>query len=126
MRFGNYFGGYSNSKTAEFVQNIFKTIRKYKGAAVAITQDVKDLFSLDDGKYGRGILTNSEIKIAFSLEKQNIKLLKEYIELSEKEEIEISNLDKGIAWLIAKKDRVILKVEASKAEHTVIIGGDVK
>lgn len=124
MKYGSYFGGYSNSKTAEFVQNLFKTIRKYKGAAVAITQDIKDLFYLDDGKYGRGILTNSEIKIAFSLEKQNIKILNEYIELSEKETLEIANLDKGIAWIIAKKDRAILKVEASKAEHAIIIGGD--
>jgi len=32
---------------------IFKTIRKYGGSGVAITQDVSDLFSLEDGAYGK-------------------------------------------------------------------------
>ena len=33
--------------------DIFKTIRKYGGSAVAITQDVSDLFSLEKGIYGK-------------------------------------------------------------------------
>lgn len=39
-------------ETAEFVFKLFKTIRKYGGAATAITQDINDFFSLDDGKFG--------------------------------------------------------------------------
>ena len=39
-------------ETAEFVFKLFKTIRKYGGAATAITQDINDFFSLEDGKFG--------------------------------------------------------------------------
>ena len=38
----------SNKYVASFIYKIFKTIRKYGGSAVAITQDVSDLFSLDN------------------------------------------------------------------------------
>lgn len=37
----------SNKYVASFIYKIFKTIRKYSGSAVAITQDVSDLFSLE-------------------------------------------------------------------------------
>ena len=52
----------SNKFVASFIYKIFKTIRKYGGSAVAITQDVSDLFSLDNGAYGKSILNNSSIK----------------------------------------------------------------
>jgi type IV secretory pathway VirB4 component len=41
----------SNKDVAGFIYKIFKTIRKYGGSSVAITQDISDLFSLDDGVY---------------------------------------------------------------------------
>ena len=74
----------SNKEVASFVFKIFKTIRKYGGSGVAITQDVSDLFSLEDGVYGKAILNNSSIKSFFSLEEENIKLLSQYTNLSEK------------------------------------------
>ena len=41
----------SNKEVASFIYKIFKTIRKYGGSASAITQDISDLFSLEDGIY---------------------------------------------------------------------------
>ena len=41
----------SNKEVAGFIYKIFKTIRKYGGSSVAITQDVSDLFSLENGIY---------------------------------------------------------------------------
>ncbi len=41
----------SNKEVASFIYKIFKTIRKYGGSSVAITQDVSDLFSLEEGTY---------------------------------------------------------------------------
>lgn len=38
----------SNQYVASFIYKIFKTIRKYGGSAVAITQDISDLFSLEN------------------------------------------------------------------------------
>ena len=77
----------SNKNVAGFVYKIFKTIRKYGGSAVAITQDISDLFSLEEGNFGKSILNNTSIKNFFSLEEENIKVLKKYTNISEKEEI---------------------------------------
>ena len=51
-------GAGSNSLAAEFCLEIFKIIRGYGGAAIAATQDLNDFFSLDGGKYGKGIINN--------------------------------------------------------------------
>ena len=74
----------SNREVAGFIYKIFKTIRKYGGSAVAITQDVEDLFSLENGTYGKSILNNSSIKNIFSLEEENILILGKYTNLTEK------------------------------------------
>ena len=55
----------SNKEVASFIYKIFKTIRKYGGSSVAITQDISDLFSLENGIYGKSILNNSSIKSFF-------------------------------------------------------------
>ena len=62
----------SNKEVASFIYKIFKTIRKYGGSSVAITQDISDIFSLDSGTYGKSILNNSSIKTFFALEEENI------------------------------------------------------
>ena len=38
----------ANKEVAGFIYKIFKTIRKYGGSSIAITQDISDLFSLED------------------------------------------------------------------------------
>ena len=45
----------SNKEVASFIYKIFKTIRKYGGSGVAITQDISDIFSLENGAYGKSI-----------------------------------------------------------------------
>lgn len=110
----------SNSETANFVYKIFKTIRKYGGAATAITQDVNDFFSLEDGKYGRGILNNSSIKAIFQLEENDIQILKENINLSEEEVYKIQMAKRGECLLYAGSSHVLVKIEASAKEHEYI------
>ncbi|MBO5004920.1 MAG: ATP-binding protein [Clostridia bacterium] len=114
----------SNKNVASFVYKIFKTIRKYGGSAVAITQDVVDLFSLDNGSYGKSILNNSSNKVFFSLEEENIKTLEVYSNLSSKEKIEIKSLKRGECLLFAGDDHILTKVESSDIEKR-IVGGDV-
>src|SRR5574344_2382275 len=79
----------SNKEVASFIYKIFKTIRKYGRSAVAITQDISDLFSLENGTYGRSLINNSEIKAFFNLEEDNIKILEKYSDISNQEKIEI-------------------------------------
>ena len=110
----------SNKEVASFIYKIFKTIRKYGGSGVAITQDVSDLFSLDGGTYGKSILNNSSIKNFFSLEEENIKVLSENINLSEKEKIEIKSLKRGEALMLVGDDHTLVKIEASEKEKKLI------
>ena len=110
----------SNKDVASFIYKIFKTIRKYGGSAVAITQDVYDLFSLDNGTYGKSILNNSSIKTFFSLEEENILLLEKYTNLSEKEKIEIKSLKRGECLLFAGNDHILTKIESDDYEKEII------
>ena len=112
----------SNKNVASFIYKIFKTIRKYGGSAVAITQDVSDLFSLDDGVYGKSILNNSSIKNFFSLEEENINILQKYENISEREKIEIKSLKRGEALMIVGDDHIVAKIESADFENKIIVG----
>ena len=98
----------SNKNVAAFVYKIFKTIRKYGGSGVAITQDISDLFSLDNGDFGRSIINNSEFKIFFNLEEENIKILSNVTDLSETEKIEIKGLGRGESLMFIGKEHIIV------------------
>lgn len=110
----------SNKEVASFIYKIFKTIRKYGGSGVAITQDISDLFSLENGIYGRSILSNSSIKSFFLLEENNIKILSENVDLSEKEKIEIKSLKRGESLMFIGDNHILLKVECSESEKEII------
>ncbi len=110
----------SNMNVASFIYKIFKTIRKYGGSAVAITQDISDLFSLENGIYGKSILNNSSMKTFFSLEEENIKILSEYANLSEKEKIEIKSLKRGECLMFVGENHILTKIESSEIEKKMI------
>ncbi len=112
----------SNKDVASFIYKIFKTIRKYGGSSVAITQDISDIFSLDNGTYGRSILNNSSIKTFFALEEENIKILAEYANLTEKEKVEIKSLKRGECLMFVGEDHILTKIECSDAEMQIVEG----
>ncbi len=115
-------GATSNKNVASFIYKIFKTIRKYGGSGIAITQDVSDIFSLDNGTYGKSILNNSSIKTFFALEEENIKVLGENTNLSEKEKIEIKSLKRGECLMFVGEDHILTKIQASEMEKKIIEG----
>ena len=112
----------SNKEVASFIYKIFKTIRKYSGSSVAITQDISDIFSLENGTYGKSILNNSSIKTFFALEEENIKILSEFTNLSEKEKIEIKSLKRGECLMFVGEDHILTKIESSELERQIIEG----
>ena len=111
----------SNKEVAGFIYKIFKTIRKYGGTGIAITQDVSDLFGLENGAYGKSILNNSSIKVFFSLEEENINILSNNTNLSEKEKVEIKSLRKGECMMFIDKEHLLVKIECSDYEKKLII-----
>ena len=112
----------SNKEVASFIYKIFKTIRKYGGSSVAITQDISDIFSLENGIYGKSILNNSSIKTFFALEEENIKILSEFANLSEKEKVEIKSLKRGECLMFVGENHILTKIECSKAEKEILEG----
>ena len=113
-------GSTSNKHVASFIYKIFKTIRKYGGSAHGISQDVLDLFSLEEGIYGKSLLSNSEIKIIFSLEQENITLLKRYIDISDEEMEKIKKLRQGECVLQTVESKTYMKVESTEVESEII------
>ena len=113
----------SNKDVESLLYKIFKTIRKYGGSAVAITQDVSDLFSLENGTYGRSILNNSSIKNFFSLEEENLNILQQYENISDREKIEIKSLKRGETLMIVGDDHIVTRIESADFEDEIITGG---
>ena len=114
----------SNKDVASFIYKIFKTIRKYGGSGVAITQDVSDLFSLEEGTYGKSILNNSSMKIFFNLEEENIKVLEKYIDISNKEKIEIKSFKRGECLMFIGREHILTKIESGIFEKEIIGGNE--
>lgn len=113
-------GSSGNARAANFVYKIFKTIRKYGGAGTAITQDVSDFFALEGGKYGKAIVNNSKLKFILQLEEEDVKILKNILNLSEEEEAKVQGFERGTGLFYAGKNHVAIKVEASPREHELI------
>ncbi len=110
----------SNKDVASFIYKIFKTIRKYGGSSVAITQDISDIFSLENGSYGKSILNNSSIKTFFALEEENIKILEKYTNLSEKEKIEIKSLKRGECLTFVGDEHILNRICVADFEREII------
>lgn len=110
----------NNAESANFVYKMFKTIRKYGGAVTAITQDINDFFTLQEGKFGKGILNNSSVKTIFQLEENDLKLLKENLNLSEEEILKIPNSRRGQCLICAGTNHVEVKVVSSEKEHECV------
>ena len=110
----------SNKNVASFIYKIFKTIRKYGGSAVAATQDISDLFGLEDGIFGKSILNNSSIKSFFALEEENIKILKQYTNISDKEAIDIKSLRRGECLMMVGEDHILAQIDSADYEKNII------
>lgn len=113
--------GASSTRTAAgFCLTIFKTIRGFGGAAIAATQDLSDFFGLDDGKYGRAIINNSQNKIILNLEPDEAKYVEEVLKLTKNETRLISHFNRGEALICSNNNKVPVNIIASKKEEAMI------
>ena len=113
-------GASSNKMAAEFCLTIFKTIRGFGGSAVAATQDLSDFFGLDDGRYGRAIINNSQNKIVLNLEYDEAEYVREVLKLSKTELRSITRFERGEALVCSGNNKVPVMVKASKSEQEMI------
>lgn len=113
-------GASSNKQAAEFCLTIFKTIRGFGGAAIAVTQDLSDFFGLDDGKYGRAIINNSKNKIILNLEPDEAEYVRETLKLTRTEIRSITQFKRGEALVYSSNSKIPIVVKASKVEQEMI------
>lgn len=113
-------GANSNPLAAGFVQEMVKTIRGLGGIAITSTQGMQDLFSLDNGKYGKGILDSSRIKLIMQMEEQEARLIQEKLNLSEEEVRQITRFRRGEGLLCIGYNHVPIAFHATKKEYDAI------
>ena len=113
-------GASSNKMAAEFCLTVFKTIRGFGGAAVAATQDLSDFFGLDDGRYGRAIINNSQNKIVLNLEYDEAQYVREVLRLSDAEMRSVTHFERGEALVCSGNNKAPVAIKASKTEHDMI------
>jgi hypothetical protein len=113
-------GASSNRLAAEFVLEIFKIIRGYGGSAVCATQDLNDFFSLDDGKYGKGIINNAKTKIILNLEDEEAGRVQSVLRLSEAEVMEITHFERGNGLISTNNNNITVEFKSSRLEKELI------
>ena len=99
---------------------IFKVIRGYGGAAIAATQDIGDFFSLDDGKYGKGVINNSRIKFILQLEEDEAFTVQKHLSLSDEEAMQVIRNNRGEALLCANRNKLVIDIKASPYVYDLI------
>ena len=113
-------GANSNPLAAGFVQEMVKTIRGLGGIAVTSTQGMQDLFGLDGGKYGKGILDSSRIKLVMQMEEQEARLIQNVLNLSEDEVRQITRFRRGEGLLCIGYNHVPIAFHATEREYNAI------
>lgn len=113
-------GANSNPLAAGFVQEMVKTIRGLGGIAVTSTQGMQDLFGLDGGKYGKGILDSSRIKLVMQMEEQEARLIQGVLNLSEDEVRQITRFRRGEGLLCIGYNHVPVQFHATQKEYDAI------
>lgn len=112
-------GAGANKLAANYVQEIFRLIRGFGGAAIQATQDLSSSFS-DGGKYGKEILNLSSFKIILHLEEDEAFTAQKYLSLSDEETMQIIRNGRGEALLCANKNKVCIDIKASPLMYNLI------
>ena len=113
-------GANSNPLAAGYIQEMVKTIRGLGGIAITSTQGMQDLFSLDNGKYGKGILDSSRIKVIMQMEEQEARLIQGVLNLSEEEVRQITRFRRGEGLLCIGYNHVPIAFYATQKEYDAI------
>ena len=113
-------GASSNPLAAGFVLEMVKTIRGLGGIAITSTQGMQDLFGLEGGKYGKGILDSSRIKLVMQMEEQEARLIQGVLNLSEDEVRQITRFRRGEGLLCIGYNHVPIAFHATQKEYEAI------
>jgi hypothetical protein len=81
---------------------------------------MQDLFGLEGGKYGKGILDSSRIKLIMQMEEQEARLIQGVLNLSEDEVRQITRFRRGEGLLCIGYNHVPIAFYATRREYDAI------
>ncbi len=113
-------GAAGTRMAGDFVLEIFKTIRGYGGSAICASQDLNDFFSLDEGRFGKGIINNSKTKIILNLEDDEAQRVQEALRLSDAEVLEVTHFERGNGLISTNSNNIMVEFKASPLEKDLI------
>jgi hypothetical protein len=113
-------GARSTPEIASRVLELAKTIRGYNGILILASQDLADFLSMDDGRFGKGIINSCRIKLIMQLEEAEARLVKEILNLSDNETAQITRYRRGEALLSLGNSRISLSIHSSRKEYDAI------
>ena len=113
-------GATSTPEIAGRVLELAKTIRAYNAILITASQDIADYLSLEGGRYGKGMINASRIKIIMQVEENEANLVKEILNLSDNEVTQITRNRRGEALLSIGNSRINLRIHASEREFNAI------
>lgn len=110
-----------NESALVFVEEVFRTFRKYHASAIAISQDIDDFAK---SKISGAVLPNCSIKWLLMQQQSDSSRIQEVLGLNANELGLVKSLyqEKGSyseAFLLAQKDRAVVVVEASPLEYWI-------
>ena len=104
-------------KVLDIISDLYKSIRKRRGAIITITQDITDFFKYKDGYYANSIINNSSFKVIFKTEFEDSEAIDKVIKVDKDE---LSLLKKGDAYLVINRNNVLITVEANNFERILL------
>ena len=117
-------GTNADSRVAQFVLEVVKTIRGYGGGVITATQGLSDFRALNNGMYGREIINNSATKFILSISDSEIDETAALFHLTNAEARSVTQSKRkdkrGEALLMLGATHVPIKVQASELEHNLI------
>ena len=113
-------GSNSSSQAAEYLVEMAKIGRAYNTAILFASQDINDFFSLEGGKYGKAIISNSKTKIVLNLEPHEAEKCGDFLYRAARDLHKIKNFDRGHGLLSSNGNNIAVHFQASALENSLI------
>lgn len=110
-----------NESGIVFIEEVFRTFRKYKASAIAISQDIDDFAK---SRIAGALLPNCSIKWLLLQQQVDGERLKEVLDINDNEVQMVKSLyqEKGRlsqAFLLAQKNRIVAVIESTPLEYWI-------
>jgi hypothetical protein len=105
---------------ANYTLKISKTIRAYGGALILATQQITDIYGIENGKYGEGVLNNCKIKIVLKVEEKDADNIQGILHLTDSEARKLTRYRQGEGLISINGNNVEIKFTGSATEHELI------